>query len=39
MTKDWARYEAEIYSLYVGSGKPVTEIRRLLKGKYGLDAS
>lgn len=39
MSKDWERYKVEITRLYVTHRKPLREVRRLMKGRHGFDAS
>jgi len=39
MTKDWDQYKTEIEKLYITNGKSLDDVRRILKGKHGFDAS
>jgi hypothetical protein len=39
MAKDWDRYKGEIHTLYIAKGRPLDDVRRILKGRHRFDAS
>jgi hypothetical protein len=39
MTKNWRQIQPEIKQLYLSEGRPLREVRALMKEKYGFDAS
>ncbi|KAF4634229.1 hypothetical protein G7Y89_g3869 [Cudoniella acicularis] len=39
MAKRWELYKSEIHSLYIADGRPLDDVRRILKGRHNFDAS
>jgi hypothetical protein len=39
MAKDWDQHKREITALYITQGKSLDDVRRIMKGRHGFDAS